>query len=57
MTETSMAETTPAGVPAPPPDDENEALIDAGLTFKVTVISAVLFVAAAAFIILSTRMG
>ncbi len=57
MTETSVTETTPEGVPAPPPDAENPALIDAEKTFNVTVISAVLFVLAAAFIILRTRMG
>jgi hypothetical protein len=41
--------------PAPPPDNENEAIIDAEKTFKITVISAVLFCLAAAAIILVTR--
>jgi len=43
-------------VPPPPPaDNENEALIDAEKTFKVTLISAALFCLAAAVIILVTR--
>jgi hypothetical protein len=41
--------------PPPPPDAENEAIIDALKTFKITAISAVLFVLAAATIILVTR--
>jgi hypothetical protein len=41
--------------PPPPPDSENEAIIDAEKTFKVTMISAVLFCVAAAVIILVTR--
>jgi hypothetical protein len=41
--------------PAPPPDPENEAIIDAQKTFRITMISAVLFVAAALVIILVTR--
>ena len=45
------------GVPAPPPDEENPALIDARQAFKITVISALLFVLAALMIILRTRMG
>jgi hypothetical protein len=44
----------PAPAP-PPPDAENEAIIDAQKTFKITMISAVLFVAAALVIILVTR--
>lgn len=40
-----------------PPDSENPALIDAEKTFKVTLISAALFVAAAVVIILRTRMS
>ena len=52
-----MTETTPDGVPAPPEDAENPALIDAELTFKITAISAVIFVGAALGIILATRMG
>ena len=41
--------------PPPPPDGENEAIIDAQKTFKITMISAVLFCAAALTIILVTR--
>ncbi|HSH74114.1 MAG TPA: hypothetical protein VLA09_00305 [Longimicrobiales bacterium] len=44
-------------VPPPPPDAENPAIIDAEKTFKVTLISALLFCLAAAFIILRTRLG
>ena len=47
---------TPAP-PPPPPDAENEALIDLRKTFRVTLISAAAFVAAAVFIIMRTRMG
>ena len=42
---------------APPPDEENPALIDARKTYKITVISAVVFCLAALVIILSTRLG
>lgn len=38
-------------------DSENEAIIDASKTFFITAIGAILFCAAALFIILSTRMG
>ena len=41
--------------PLPPPDSENEAIIDAEKTYKITLISAVLFCAASAVIILVTR--
>ena len=44
-------------VPPPPPDAENPALIDGAKTFKIAMISAVLFVAAAVLIIMQTRMG
>jgi len=47
----------PNPIPDPPTDDENEALLDAEKTFKITVIGAVLFGLAALFIIMSTRMG
>lgn len=56
MAEHAVTETK-SNVPAPPPDSENEALIDAEKTFKITVIGAVLFGLAALFIILRTRMG
>jgi len=58
MTDTAIQEgPADAGVPAPPSDEENEALIDAAQAFKITIISAVLFVLAALMIILRTRMG
>jgi hypothetical protein len=57
MTDRPVANTTPEGVPAPPEDSENPALIDAEKTFKITLASALLFCLAAAFIILRTRMG
>jgi len=44
-------------VPPPPPDADNPAIIDAEKTFKITLISALLFCLAASFIILRTRMG
>jgi hypothetical protein len=40
-----------------PQAGENPALIDAEKTFKIIAISALLFVSAAAFIILRTRLG
>ena len=56
-----MAHATPQKsrppVPALPPDAENPALIDGEKTFRIAMISAVLFVAAAVFIIMRTRMG
>ena len=57
MTTTETAQHGAAGVPAPPPDTDNPALIDALKTFKITAISAVLFCLCAVFIILSTRLG
>jgi hypothetical protein len=57
MSENPMTEASRAGVPAPPPDSENEAVIDAEMTFRITVISSLLFCLAALFIILGTRMG
>ena len=56
MSENSVTQ-TPDGVPAPPPDAENPALIDAEKTFKITMISAVAFCLAALAIIMMTRMG
>ena len=46
-----------SGGPAPVSDSENEALLDAEKTFKMTVIASVLFGLSALFIILRTRMG
>ena len=43
--------------PAPPTDGENPAISDAAKTFKWTVIGAALFVLAAVYFILRTRMG
>lgn len=57
VTDTGLTEGPETGVPAPPPDDENPAIIDAHKTFNITIISAVLFVLAALFIILRTRAG
>lgn len=47
---------TKSDVPAVP-DSENEALMDAEKTFKITVIGAILFGLAALYIIMRTRMG
>ena len=55
MAEHAVTETK-SEVPAIP-DEENEALIDAEKTFKITVIGAILFGLAALFIIMRTRMG
>lgn len=44
-------------VPPAPPDAHNPALVDAEKTFRITVISAILFCLAAVFIIMRTRMG
>jgi hypothetical protein len=57
MTDDVTTEVAQAGVPAPPPDAENEAILDAEKTFKITVIAAVLFGLASLFIIMRTRMG
>ncbi len=38
-------------------DEENEAIMDASKTFVITAIGAILFCAAALYIILRTRMG
>lgn len=44
--------------PEPAPSDaENQAIADAAKTFKWTVIGAALFILAAVFLILQTRMG
>jgi len=57
MADNAVTPTPAPGMPAVPPDTENEALLDAEKTFKITVIGAVLFCLAALFIIMSTRMG
>ncbi len=56
MADHAMTEATPGGVPALPPDEENEALIDARKTFVITAISALLFCGAALAIILGLGM-
>lgn len=38
-------------------DSDNEAIMDASKTFVITAIGAILFCAAALFVILSTRIG
>ncbi len=57
MADNAVTTDSSGAVPAPPPDAENEALIDAQKTFHITVIGAVLFGLAALFIIMRTRMG
>jgi hypothetical protein len=57
MADHAVTKTKHVGVPALPPDSENEALIDAGKTFRITLIGALLFGLASLFIILRTRMG
>jgi hypothetical protein len=44
-------------VPAPPPDAENQAIIDAFKTFKWILVGAVFFVGSAVFLIMRTRIG
>ena len=56
MAEHAVTQATPDGVPALPPDDQNEALIDARKTFVITAIGAVLFCGAALTIILGLGM-
>lgn len=50
-------QTITPGVPEVPSDEENEALIDAQKTYRITVLGAILFGLASLFIIMSTRMG
>ena len=57
MADNAIAEGKSAGVPALPPDSENEALIDAEKTFKITAMGVILFGLTALFIIMRTRMG
>jgi hypothetical protein len=49
--------TTPAPHAAAPHAADNAAIVDAEKTFKIIAISALLFVLAAAFVILRTRLG
>jgi hypothetical protein len=48
---------TVPGTAALPADAENEALIDAQKTYRLTMMGAILFGLASLFIIMSTRMG
>jgi hypothetical protein len=57
MSENSMTEPSKSTAPTPPGDDDNEALLDAEKTFKITVIGALLFCLSALLIIMATRMG
>jgi hypothetical protein len=56
MADHAVTQSPTAGAPAPPPDAENEALIDARKTFVITVIGAVLFCTAALAIIFGLGM-
>jgi len=57
MAHPATPQTSQPPVPAPPPDAENPAIIDAWKTFKWILIGAVFFVGSAVFLILRTRMG
>lgn len=57
MTDSTSPQATPDGVPAPPPDDENQALIDALKTFRIAMWCAAAFCASSLVIVLMTRMG
>ena len=56
MADNAVTHSATPGVPAPPPDAENEAIIDARKTFVATVITFVLFAGAALVIILGFGM-
>jgi hypothetical protein len=56
MAEHAVTETGAADVLAPPPDDQNEALLDARKTFVITVVGAILFCGAALAIIFGLGM-
>lgn len=56
MAEHTMTESRSTDVTAPPPDSENEALIDAQKTFVITAIGAVLFCTAALAVIFGLGM-
>ena len=50
--ETTPTVTTQPDPPAPPPDADNPAIIDAHKTFAITLVSAALFIGAIAVLIL-----
>lgn len=50
--QTTPATTSQPDPPAPPPDAENPAIIDAHKTFIITIVSAALFIGAIAVLIL-----
>lgn len=52
-----MTENDPRGTSARHSEADDPATLDAAKTFKITVVSALLFVLAALFIILRTRIG
>ena len=56
MAEHAATESRAAGVPAPPADSENEALIDARKTFVITAVGALLFCTAAVAIVFGLGM-
>jgi hypothetical protein len=56
MADHAVTESSPAGVAALPPDDENEALIDARKTFVITAVGALLFCGAAVAVIFGLGM-
>ena len=56
MADHAVTETPTTEVAPPPPDEQNEAIIDARKTFVITVIGAVLFCAAALAIIFGLGM-
>lgn len=57
MSDNTVPEMQASEAPMRAADLENEALVDAGTTFKITVIGAILFGLASLVIILRTRMG
>ncbi|MGE0159598.1 MAG: hypothetical protein AB7T31_09295 [Gemmatimonadales bacterium] len=57
MAHAATPKNPPPPVPTPPGDGENPAIIDAAKTFRWTLFGALLFVVAAVFLIMRTRMG
>ena len=57
MTDSTTPQATPDGVPAPPPDDENQALIDALTTFRIAMWCAAAFCPSSLVSVLMPRMG